>query len=203
MTRPLDLTNRRFGKLTAIKQVGNDKHGCKLWQCKCDCGNTTIVATPSLTSGNTKSCGCLSSENAANRNFKHGMKNSRIYYIHQGMKQRCMNPNHHSYKDYGAKGIMVCDEWKNFDSFREWAMSNGYTESMTIDRIDNSRGYSPDNCRWISAFKQASNRKSNHYVTWKGETHTLAEWSRITGIRSEKIRYRLKKEMSLDLVFKK
>ncbi len=201
MTRPLDLANKRFGKLVATKQVGNDKHGCKLWECVCDCGKTTIVATPYLTSGNTKSCGCLSSESTAKRNRTHGMRHSRVYYIYQGMKQRCNNPKHCSYKDYGAKGISVCDEWMVFEKFYEWAMSNGYSESMTIDRIDNTRGYSPDNCRWVSAFKQASNRKNNHNVTWNGETHTLAEWSRITGIRSETLRYRVKHGM--DLVFSK
>ena len=203
MTRPIDLTGKRFGRLVAIKPVGNDKHGSKQWLCECDCGNTAIVVSSSLTKGNTRSCGCIASEKIAARNYRHGLRRTRLYHIHQGMKQRCGNPSHSSYKDYGAKGVKVCDEWKNFEKFYAWAMANGYTESMTIDRIDNSHGYSPDNCRWVSAFDQASNKKNNHNVTWNGETHTLAEWSRITGIRSELLRYRLRRGMDLNLVFKK
>lgn len=203
MTKPIDISNVRFGKLVTIKQVGNDAHGSKLWLCECDCGNTTIVNASDLRRGNTKSCGCLSKDNLVKRNLKHGLKYSRLYYIHQGMKQRCLNPNNKSYKDYGAKGITVCSDWLDFENFHRWAMANGYSDKLTIDRIDCCGNYEPGNCRWVTAFRQASNKKNNHYIEWMGEKHTLAEWSRITGIESSLLRYRLKKGMELDKVFYK
>lgn len=202
MTKPLDLTNKRFGKLVALRTVGNNNHGSKLWLCKCDCGKMSVVVSTQLTCGITKSCGCLSSEKAIKRNLKHGKSKTRLYTIYSGMKQRCYYPKDRCYKNYGAKGITICEEWKDFENFYDWAVKNGYSEGLSIDRIDNSRGYSPDNCRWVSSIVQACNKQNNHLITWKGETHTLSQWSRITGIESSLIRYRLKRGMDLDLVLK-
>lgn len=157
----LDLTGRRFGRLTAIKPTqkptgSRDRH--TLWLCECDCGGVANVRSDKLTNGYTKSCGCLKNEIATERilsNGKphptHGQSSNRLYNIYQHMKARCNNPKKHKYKDYGGRGITVCKEWEDsFQAFYDWAMANGYTEDMSIDRIDVDRGYQPDNCQWLT-----------------------------------------------------
>ncbi len=107
------------------------------------------------------------------------------------MKERCYNPNRNSYCWYGAKGICVCDEWDDFENFYDWSMNNGYSDELTIDRIDSNGNYCPDNCRWSTDREQANNRSTNRIIEYNGESHTLEEWSRITGIASNTIRMRL------------
>ena len=127
-------------------------------------------------------------------NTTHGMSNHRLYHIHKTMIARCHNPKARSYEKYGGAGITVCDEWrKDRVAFFKWALSNGYAEDLTIDRIDGAKGYSPDNCRWISRKAQANNRRSNHVVEVNGECHTLAEWSEINNISKRVIHSRLHK----------
>ena len=113
----------------------------------------------------------------------HGQRHTRLYSIWTDMKTRCNNPKRAKYARYGARGIKVCDEWCNsFEAFYEWAMANGYADNLTIDRKDNDKGYSPENCRWITMEEQASNKSTNHLITHEGQTFTMAEWARITGI---------------------
>lgn len=139
------------------------------------------------------SCGCFHSEQIANRNRKHDSSYSRIYTIWDKMKRRCCNPTDPAYKDYGGRGITVCDEWLNsFVSFREWANENGYSKDLSIDRIDVNGNYCPENCRWADAKTQCNNRRNNHNITFNGETRTIAEWSRVTGIPQDVISYRVK-----------
>lgn len=113
---------------------------------------------------------------------KHGDHKKRLYRIWIGMKYRCNNPNHSYYRDYGARGITVCGEWEKYENFRDWALSNGYQNDLTIDRIDNDKGYSPENCRWITMKKQSNNRRTNRVIECNGEKHTLSEWSEIVGV---------------------
>lgn len=114
---------------------------------------------------------------------KHGGKGTRLYRIWQQMKNRCHNPNTPRFPDYGGRGITVCEEWKDdFQTFYDWAMANGYEDHLTIDRIDNDKGYSPENCRWATDLQQANNSRHCHMITWNGETHSLSEWSRILDI---------------------
>ena len=134
-----DLTGQTFGKLTVIERADSrlDKYGRKVayWRCKCLCGKVTEVRGAELTSGHTKSCGCGIAESS----YRHGLYGTRIYSIHQHMLQRCYNPNNEHYKDYGGRGIQVCDEWHNENgviNFYHWAMNNGYNDNLTIDRID-------------------------------------------------------------------
>lgn len=159
----IDLTDKNFGRLHVISKAG--KQGCETtWLCKCECGNYTTVAGGNLRAGRTKSCGCLHDEVAGQWNKSHGQTGTRLYRIWKNMKTRCYNPNFPNFKYWGGKGITICDEWKNsFLSFATWAKSNGYADALTIDRIDSSLGYFPENCRWVSACLQNRNRDFSNF----------------------------------------
>jgi len=119
---------------------------------------------------------------------------TKLYRVWSTMKERCYNPNHIKYKNYGARGIKVCEKWKaDFKAFQKWAYENGYEEGLSIDRIDNNKGYEPNNCRWATMTQQANNRRSNRLIEIDGETHTMTEWSKISGIKVETIWARLVK----------
>lgn len=174
-----DISGKRFGRLTAIKYIGKSKGKQTLWECKCDCGNIAIVHQQNLKSGHTSSCGCYNSEVASEREKEHGQSGSRLYNIWHDMIYRCCNSNHRSYKDYGGKGIIVCNEWKDdFEAFRNWAIENGYKENLSIDRIDSNKNYCPENCRWATNIQQANNTSRNLVFTVDGRTDTLANLCR-------------------------
>lgn len=166
-----DISGQRFGLLVAQKPiiVRTSKRTRIKWECKCDCGNITVVTGSNLTSGHTKSCGCLNSKMTSERNkvimVVHGGVNDRLYEVWGSMKKRCNNPNDKSYKNYGGRGIKVCKEWdENYLSFKKWAYKNGYDENAphgecTIDRIDVNGNYEPNNCRWISNAEQQKNKR--------------------------------------------
>ncbi len=159
-----DITGQRFGLLTVKEFTGIGEHGGSYWLCKCDCGGTIITSSHSLIGGNTKSCGCLhikqASELCKRRNTSHGHSKEDLYFVWKTMRQRCNNPKQHDYKWYGAKGVKICPEWDDYEKFREWALNHGYKKPLTIDRIDFDKGYSPDNCRFITIQEQQKN-KSN------------------------------------------
>ena len=182
-----DLTGQKFGKLTVI---GLDDRGTRktYWNCLCECGNIKSVRADSLQCGAIKSCGCLKKEQdkinlespsvKKSREFGSKYGHIRIHNIWANMKSRCFNPKDARYTDYGGRGIKVCDEWKNdFFAFYKWAMENGYSENLTIDRIDNDGDYTPSNCRWVSRKVQSLNKSTNRYITYNGQTKTITQWA--------------------------
>lgn len=193
-----ELTGKKFGKLTVIEFAFTNKHGQAMWKCKCECGAEKTVLGSHLTSGHTVSCGKHA------RHFKHGQRYTRLYRIWLGMKERCSNPNHTNFNLYGGRGITVCDDWKHsFETFREWAMANGYADGLSIDRIDSNKGYCPDNCRWETNFAQNNNKRSSVMISYAGTTHNLKEWSIISGINYYTLYSRYKAGKPLEEVFAK
>ena len=197
MPKLRDLTGQKFGKLLVIKRADNRVYNngkervC--WQCLCDCGNTKIVSRDDLVSGFVKSCGCFRKEKTKETKTKHGLRKSKLYRIWSNIKSRCYNSQIDIFKYYGAKGIIMCDKWLNdFKEFHDWSMLNGYKENLTIDRINPKGNYEPSNCRWITPKEQQNNKLNNHIITYKSQTHTLAEWSEILGIDYKVLHRRIK-----------
>lgn len=186
-----DLIGQKFGKLTVVARAENNKQNKAMWICKCDCGNMKKkpVSSYEIKSGKVRSCGCL--YKGQKNGIKHGWGNTRLWSIWSGMICRC-KPSFKESHNYFDRGISVCEEWKTFIPFRDWALSNGYSDELSIDRIDNNKGYSPDNCRWSTMKEQQNNRRNNVRITVNGITHTASEWSEITGIRRETLICRYK-----------
>ena len=166
--RFIDLTGKRFGKLVVLKRTQSDKYGHSRWICLCDCGNIKETSGDNLLRGFCSSCGCVQKEVVVKRSTIHNLCYTRVYNIWCGIKSRCSNKNETGYKNYGGRGISVCKEWldkKNgFKNFYDWAMSNGYTDGLTIDRIDVNGNYCPENCRWVTSKEQQNNKSTNIFI---------------------------------------
>ena len=201
-----DLTGKKFGKLEVIGV--HDTVGRKTYYvCQCDCGNVKVVRSDSLISGATKSCGCIKKEQGKTNltaNHRHKMSGTRIYETWQDMKRRCYNKQNARYDRYGGRGIKVCEEWLNdFQSFYDWAINNGYSDDLTIDRIDNDGNYEPSNCRWSTVKEQCNNRSSNINITIGNATKSLMSWCEIFNVDYKKVhaRYHRNGYESIDRLF--
>ena len=185
----MDIIGKKIGRLFVIEKT-NEKaknNGEYKYKCKCECGKIILVRGSNLKNGNTKCCGCKKEGSQKSRS-----KNIRIYNIYQNMKQRCYNKSTNSYKNYGLRGICICEEWlKDYENFYNWATKNGYQDGLTLDRINVNGNYEPSNCRWATRIEQANNMRSNRLITYDGETKTLAEWARLLNMSTSKLKYRL------------
>ena len=201
MGKRRDLSGQKFGRLIVIEPAEdvickNGKPKSR-WKCVCDCGNEKIVYGENLTAGYTQSCGCIQRARASEATKTHGDSSSRLYAVWCAIKQRCMNENSKHYNKYGGRGITICDEWTNdFSLFKEWANLTGYDEhaprgECTIDRIDNNKGYYPDNCRWVNQETQMNNVSYNRYITYQGVQYTLSELAKAHNIDAAKLRQRI------------
>ena len=181
----IDLTNQTFGRLTVLYRVypNNLTKKHTYWKCRCECGKETITSSNHLKTGHTQSCGCLHDEKMGDKNpaYKHGMRDTRLYRIWSGMKERCLNENCHKFKNYGARGIKICNEWldkeNGFINFYDWAINNGYEEDLTIDRFDVNKNYEPNNCRWLSKKEQNLNKTTTRYAVYKHKKKTIMDWA--------------------------
>jgi hypothetical protein len=195
MGRFIDITGNRYGRLTVIQRCGTSSDNRPQWLCKCDCGNTVVVRGYQLKHGRTKSCGCYHREMArtqAKAKAKHNLSNTRIYHIWKDMLKRCYSEKHRGYKHYGGRGINVCNEWRtDFKSFYDWAINSGYSDKLSIDRINVNGNYEPGNCRWATYKEQANNTRKNHYITYNGETKTLTQWAEYLGIKHKTLSARI------------
>lgn len=156
--KAVDITGVKYGRWTVVERSGSDKDSKPMWLCKCECGNSGIVNGAALKRGDSTSCGCYVRE----RSTKHGMYKSRLNHIYRGMKQRCYNPQNGRYSYYGGRGIKICDEWLGADGFihfMDWAIKSGYTDDLSIDRIDSNGNYEPGNCQWVNEETQCRNRR--------------------------------------------
>lgn len=179
-----NIIGQKFGRLTVIKlhHIKQTTRKFYYYLCKCDCGNEYIVLKSSLLNNLTRSCGCYNNETRikqCKKRAKHNLTDTRIHQIWEKMNGRCYCKTSPDYKNYGGRGIKVCNEWKEFLPFYDWAINNGYQENLSIDRIDVNGNYEPFNCRWANAKTQQRNRRNNILITYLGETHCLSEWAEI------------------------
>lgn len=202
MSKAINLLGEKFGRLLVVERTNNDAAGRTQWLCECDCGTLKTVRGKDLRQGKVVSCGCWKNELIKERRRTHGLSKSRLHKIWGGMKKRCYCKTSKSFRDYGERGIVVCDEWrKDFASFYGWAINNGYSSELTIERIDNDKDYGPDNCRWASKEEQSNNKRTSHFVERNGERRTIAEWSKMLGIKQHTIIGRIRNGWNVDDLF--
>jgi len=200
-SKPIKIGDK-FGLLTVIDgpfDIASGDRSSPAWLCRCSCKNRnhTLSGHHSLVDGKAKSCGCvarLKSSVRLKRQGTHGMSNTPLYWVWTSMIARCTNPNQRAYASYGGRGIMVCDRWLKFIEFYR---DMGHAPAgMSLDRIDNNKGYSPENCRWATQIEQMNNIRANRILECDGQRHTVAQWSRITGIKTMTILSRLSRGSS-------
>lgn len=173
MSNYKDLTGNKYNMLTVLRRLPNRGNNA-VWECRCDCGNITKVTSGNLKNGSVKSCGCLRLKSTSTT---HNKSNSRLYRIWAAMKQRCYNEDYVAYKNYGGRGISICDEWVNsFENFYDWAINNGYSDSLSIERINVNDNYCPSNCTWVTLTEQAQNRRTCYMFQYNNKTQNLAQW---------------------------
>ena len=201
MSRKIDLTNKRFGRLLVLRQCSTGDFSKSIWwETLCDCGRSHRVSGVRLRNGQCTSCGCYQREQARKNNITHGMTDSPLYRVWHTMRSRCTNHKVHSYKHYGGRGIRVCKRWQKFQNFYN-DVHKGYKPGLQLDRINNDGHYEPGNVRWVTAKRNARNKRNNTRITFNGETKTLPEWAELTGIKKATLANRIHSGWDLERVF--
>lgn len=174
-----DLTNKTFGNLTVIKNIGSNAHKEMVWECRCNCGETVFATYHALINGLVLYCKKCRYKIIGGKNRKYVKFSKRLFECYTNLKTRCSNKKQDTKNRYINRGITMCEEWrKDYNTFQNWALQNGYNDTLTIDRIDNGKGYFPENCRWVDRVVQANNRRTNVFIEFNGETKTMAMWSK-------------------------
>lgn len=208
MASKIPMPGDRFGRLVVLKEVTpyeNNNSKKKRFLCQCDCGRQKVIRIDHLRNS-TRSCGCIGVEKLISMNKTHGLTNTRIYRIYKTMIARCYYQKHKSFNDYGGKGIEVCDEWlgeNGFINFKDWAYQNGYSDELTIDRIDNLKGYSPENCRWATRKEQAINRRTTRMLTYNDKSMSLTDWATFLNMDKSLLHKELKGKTLEEVIIKK
>ena len=197
----INLSGKIFGRLEVMYKDGRNKANRPLWLCQCDCGNRISLTKNALTTGNTKSCGCLFKELLIKRQTTHGKSDTLTYRIWQDMKDRCINPKHHCYDNYGGRNIKVCDHWLSFENFLKDMGEK--PEGLTLDRTNNDIGYCKKNCNWVTIQDQSRNKRSTLRYTYKGETKCLKEWADVFDINYQTLHSRINRGMTFINAIKK
>lgn len=206
MSRMIDISNQRFGRLVAFQpSTALATNKSKKWICKCDCGTTKEIRSSDLRFGKVTSCGCRKDEKTSERFKKHGMSGTLIYDVWRSIKQRCYNPRNKDFPNYGGRGILMDPQWKeDFTTFHHWAVSNGYREGLTIERVDPNGNYEPSNCSWIENEEQANNRRNSIRYEYQGQSLTIRELSEKLNMNYNTLRdYLRNKKMSVEEVINK
>lgn len=197
----IDLIGQKFGRLTVLRFVDQTKFRHSRWLCKCDCGIEKIIVAYDLKNGHTKSCGCLQKEQLRIATTTHGhSKNGKMsltYKTWTGMMQRCSYVGHNQYEDYGGRGITVCKRWSKFINFL-MDMGERPGKGYQIDRINNNKGYSKNNCQWVTPKQNSRNKRNNRLITYKGKTQCLAEWAEQFDIDYYTLKWRLNNGWSIE-----
>lgn len=195
------LEGKRFGKLLVIEKSDN-KGKNTAWLCKCDCGKEKNILTYNLTTGKSKSCGCVRGIKLGDLSRTHSGSGTRLYAIYKGIKQRCYNKNNPAFSWYGGKGIRMNTLWReSFNAFREWSINNGYNDNLSIDRINPEGGYEPINCRWTTIKQQQNNKGNSFFIKINGERLTVAEWAEKTKTKKQSLYdkiYRLLDQLGIE-----
>jgi hypothetical protein len=183
----------KFGRLAIVEETPSVKKQ-RRFTCICDCGRQKNVRLHDLLAAKIRSCGCLHNEG---NSTTHGLsrvrgKITKLYQVWGKMRERCLNPNNNDFAYYGGRGITVCPEWMNFQDFHAWAAATGYREELTIERLDNNKGYSPNNCKWATRKEQSNNKRNNILITFKGHTKTLRQWADHIGVPISRLKSRYK-----------
>lgn len=194
----VDLTGRKFGRVTVVSFHSTDRHNKARWNCQCECGRQCVIVGSLMTRGHTRSCGCFLEEcRRTNRRAKiHGLSKSREYGIWVGMWRRCTDATRPEYGNYGGRGISVCESWRDVAVFYE--DMGPCPKGHTLDRIDNDGNYCKENCRWASHKQQATNKRTNRWLTYLGKSYTLSQLARATGVKRVTIAARLKRGWSVE-----
>jgi hypothetical protein len=200
MKKKFDLTGEVFYRLTVLAEAPRKAqcHSTR-WLCRCECGTVKTYTSDQLRKGRVKSCGCLRSENLSMARRKHDESKTRLYKKWTGIITRCYNPKCKSYKNYGGRGITMCEEWRNsYEAFRDWALAHGFREGLQIDRIDTNGNYCPSNCRWITSKQNQRNRTNNRLLTAFGVTQPMSVWCEEFDINEGTLRKRMKLKWTME-----